>query len=327
MCRPDRGRSTFRQRGASLVEFVLIVPVLLLIVLGTIQTALAFHAKSNLNYAVFQAARTGSVSHAVPEAMFDALARALVPYFGGGATTAELTQRLAAVKADFAQGSARLEILSPTSRSFDDYSSPELARRFGGGRRVIPNVNILNMQCPRDRPGCPSDPASNASGQTLQDANLLALRVTYGIPASKQVPLAGRLYTSSLKLLGIGRDDEFVGSLLEQGRIPVFARATLRMSSEPFESAAVQMSGGPGSGSGGSGGTPGPGGSGPGSPGPGSSPGPGPGDPGGPDNPGGLPLPPHCRAGDPACDPACGVRLCCPGLPVRSAFTSNDIHS
>ncbi len=327
MCRPDRGRSTFRQRGASLVEFVLIVPVLLLIVLGTIQTALAFHAKSNLNHAVFQAARAGSVSHAVPEAMFDALARALVPYFGGGATTVELAQRLASVKADLAQGSARLEILSPTSRSFDDYSSPELARRFGGGRRVIPNVNILNMQCPRDRPGCPSDPASNASGQTLQDANLLALRVTYGIPASKQVPLAGRLYTSSLKLLGIGRDDEFVGSLLEQGRIPVFARATLRMSSEPFESAAVQMSDGPGSGSGGSGGTPGPGGSGPGSPGPGSSPGPGPGDPGGPDNPGGLPLPPHCRAGDPACDPACGVRLCCPGLPVRSAFTSNDIHS
>lgn len=313
------------------MEFILVVPVLLLIVLGTIQTALAFHAKSNLNYAVFQAARTGSVRHAVPEAMFDALARALVPYFGGGATTVELAQRLASVKADLAQGSARLEILSPTSRSFDDYFSPELARRFGGGRRVIPNVNILNMQCPRDRPGCPHDPASNASGQTLQDANLLALRITYGIPASKQVPLAGRLYTSSLKLLGVGHDDAFVASLLEQGRIPVFARATLRMSSEPFESAAVQLSGGPGGGTGGtSGGSPGHG-TGPGSSGPGVDPGPGPGagpdDPDGPDHPGGFPFPPRCRPGDPACDPDCGVRLCCTGRPVRRSITSNDIHS
>lgn len=319
----DPGRRALQQRGASLVEFILAVPVLLLIVLGTIQAALAFHAKNNLNYAVFQAARAGSVRHAVPEAMFDALARALVPYFGGGATTVELAQRLAAVKADLSQGSARLEILSPTSRSFDDYHSPELARRFGGGRRVIPNVNILNLQCPRDRPGCPFDPASNASGQTLQDANLLALRVTYGIPASKQVPLAGRLYTSSLKLLGIGRGDAFVDSLLEQGRIPVFARATVRMSSEPFESAAVQLSGVPGGGSGDSGRPPGPGGPGPGGPGPGS----GPDGPGGPDTPGGFPFPPHCRAGDPACDPACGVRLCCPGPALRGVFTSNDIHS
>jgi len=295
------------QRGASLVEFTVVLPVLLLIVLGIIQTALAFHAKSNLNYAVFQAARAGSVQHAVPATMFGALGRSLVPYFGGGTSTAELLQRLAAVNADLAQGSARLEILSPTARSFDDYYSPELAAKFGGGRRVIPNVNILGLRCPRDRPGCASDPASNASGQSLQDANLLTLRVTYGIPPSKQVPLAGRLYTTSLKLLGIGREDEFVADLLEQGRIPIVARATVRMSSEPFESPAVQLSGTAGAGSGAGGGAPGGGGSGGGSePGdgyPGTDPGQGGGD--------GATLPPHCQPGDPHCDPDCGVRLCC----------------
>ncbi|MBS0611595.1 MAG: pilus assembly protein [Proteobacteria bacterium] len=289
------------QRGASLVEFTVVVPVLLLIVLGIIQTALAFHAKSNLNYAVFQAARAGSVQHAVPATMFGALARALVPYFGGGASTVELLQRLAAVNADLAQGSARLEILSPTARSFDDYYSPELAVKFGGGRRVIPNVDILNLRCPRDRPACASDPASNASGQSLQDANLLTLRVTYGIPPSKQVPLTGRLYTTSLKLLGIGREDAFVADLLEQDRIPIVARATIRMSSEPFESPAVQLSGAAGAGSGGGGGSA-PGGGGAGQ---GGSPGTDPG------SDGGSSLPPHCRPGDSHCDPDCGVRLCC----------------
>jgi hypothetical protein len=289
------------QSGASLVEFTLVVPVLLLLFLGAIQASLAFHAKSNLNYAAFQAARAGSMEHGSPDAMFGALARALVPYFGGGTSTTTLAQTLAAVRADLAGGSARLEILSPTSRSFDDYHSPELAARFGRGVRVIPNANILNLRCPWDRPACPADPASNASGQSLQDANLLALRVTYGIPLGKQAPLAGRLYTNALKLLGVGRDDGFIEALLAQGRIPIVARAVVRMSSEPFEGAAVRISngafGGPGSGS------------------PGSSSGNG-GDSTGtgavPDPPGGgQERPPACRAGDPRCDPNCGTRLCC----------------
>ena len=296
----DVGGRAWRQHGASIVEFTLVVPLLLFLVLGAIQAALAFHAKSNLNYAAFQAARSGSVLHAEPKAMFNAFARSLVPYFGGGEDTAALAEKLAAVHADLAQGSARMEILSPTSRSFDDYNSPELAARLGGGKRAIPTVNILNLHCPRDRPGCASDPATNASGQSLQDASLLAIRITYGIPPQKQVPLAGKFYSASLRLLGIGRDDEFIASLLEQGRIPIVARAVVRMANEPVEEAAVSISnaftfqsatdgvhgsggaGGSGSGSGGGSG----------------------------DGPSG-PTPPRCRPGDARCDPDCGVRLCC----------------
>lgn len=293
------------QRGASIVEFTIAVPVMLMLFLAAAQAALAFHAKSNLNYAAFQAARAGSLEHAQPEAMFAALAKSLVPYFGGGTSDAELAQKLAAVNSDFAQGSARIEILSPTSRSFDDYYSPELAVRFGGGKRVIPNTGILNLQCPRDRPSCPSDPGRNASGQSLQDANLLALRVTYGIPIAKQIPLAGRFYVSALKRLGIGRDDGFLVSLLEQERIPIVARAVVRMSSEAFERTSVHISSdvagtaGPGSTAGG--GTPGNSGNG-GQEDPGTE-SPAPGD--------GSGRPPGCRPGDPRCDPDCGTRLCC----------------
>lgn len=288
--------------GATLVEFVIAIPVLLLLVLAAIQAALAFHAKSNLNYAAFEAARAGSLEHMQPEAMFNAVARALVPYFGGGSSTLQLTQRLAAVRADLAEGTARIEVLSPTSKSFDDYHSPELAARFRRGVRVIPNVNIINLRCPRDRPSCPADPKTNSSGQSLQDANLLALRVTYGIPTAKQVPLAGRIYSRSLQVLGTGREDAFVASLLERGRIPIVARAVVRMSSEAFEQGATLISsratsGGPiGGGAGG------------GSDGGGSGTGTGAG-PGGPDP--GPGIPPGCRAGDPRCDPNCGTRLCC----------------
>jgi hypothetical protein len=299
----DARAGLLAQSGASLVEFTLVVPALLLLVLCAIQASLAFHAKSNLNYAAFQAARAGSMEHGSPDAMFSALARALVPYFGGGTNTAELARTLASVRADIAGGSARIEILSPTSKSFDDYHSPELAARFGRGARVIPNTNLLNLRCPKDRPDCPADPVTNSSGQSLQDANLLALRVTYGIPLGKQVPLAGRLYTNALKLLGVGRDDGFIEALLAQGRIPIVARAVVRMSSEPIEGAAVRISngsfGGPGGGpprsSGGDG-------AGPIGPGTGAA----------PDPPSrGQERPPGCRAGDRRCDPNCGTRLCC----------------
>jgi hypothetical protein len=302
---PDRRDHRQAQRGASIVEFTIALPVVLFLFLAAAQAALAFHAKSNLNYAAFQAARAGSLEHASPAAMFAALANSFVPYFGGGTTAVQLAQKWAMVREDLAQGSARIEILSPTSKSFDDYASPELAARFGGGSRVIPNTGIMNMQCPRDRPSCPSDPASNASGQSLQDANLLAVRVTYGIPASKQVPLVGRFYVSTLKALGVGRDDAFVVSLLDQDRIPIVARAVVRMSSEPIEGPSVQLSNGAagrssagdilgGGGSGGSGGSGGQANQGTGIPAPGDG-----------------SRPPGCRRGDPRCDPDCGTRLCC----------------
>ena len=291
-------------RGATLVEFVIVIPLLLFVFLGAVQTALAFHAKSNLNYATFEAARTGGVEHAKPSAMFAALERALVPYYGGGANSVDLAKTLELVRGDLATGAARLEILSPTSKSFDDFNSPELSSRFGGGVRVIPNTNLMMLHCPRDRPSCPGDPTTNSSRQSLQDANLLALRITYGIPRSKQVPLAGRFYVKALELAGFGVDDEFVAGLLEEGRIPIVARAVLRMSSEAFEQATVTVSnnfvgGGAGAGTGsgngsgaGSGGGAGDGETGAGSSGPGQ----------------------HCQAGDPHCDPNCGARLCCIGL-------------
>ena len=276
------------------MEFVIVIPILLFVVLATIQTALAFHAKSSLNYAVFEAARAGGVAHARPAAMFAAFGRALVPYYGGGRDRSELAQRLALVRADLATGAARLEILSPTSRSFDDFQSPALSSRAGGGVRVIPNVAIIGLLCPRDRPDCPGDPATNSSGQSLQDANLLTLRMTYGIPRSKQIPIAGRFYTKALQLAGVGRDDDFIAGLLEAGRIPLVARATLRMSSEPYEQSAVTVSNGlPASGSDG-------------------DPGSGPGSGGGPGDGGSGPTG-DCHAGDPRCDPDCGVRLCCLG--------------
>lgn len=252
--------------GATLVEFLVIAPTLLFMILGTMQTGLVFHAKSNLKYAAFEAARTGTMTHNNINQMLNSFARAMTGYYGGGRTTKELADSRAKAFADINSSSTQIQILSPTKESFDDYNSPSLAKRLGVKTRVIPNTNIAFLNCPNDRPSCNADPSSNQSGQTLQDANLLKIKITYGIPVSKQVPFIGKFYVKVLEGLKGIRDetsvltglnaplkttavsDAFKLALLKQGRIPVEVYSTMRMQSEAFENGNISN---PGSGNGG----------------------------------------------------------------------------
>ena len=59
----------FRQVGSASVEFLIAVPVLLLMGLGGMQTILFYDAKTTLNYATFEAAREGAVSNAQTKSM------------------------------------------------------------------------------------------------------------------------------------------------------------------------------------------------------------------------------------------------------------------
>ena len=269
---PHASRSPRGERGATLVELVIAGPLLLFILLVLMQYALLFHARSQLNYATFEAARAGTVANARLAAIRTAFERAMTGYHGGGTTTAELaaSRAKALAEAPF----TRIEIVSPTRESFDDYHSPALAARMGASGRVIPNSNLAHLDCPIDRPGCHSNPAVNASGQTLHDANLLKLRITYGIPAKKQIPLAGPFMTRALALLDPADGDAFRAGLIADGRIPVVAHTVMRMQSPAIESGNA------------------------------SSPGPGnagkPVDPGPPPQGPGLP---KCPVSDPACAP------------------------
>lgn len=221
------------QRGATLVEFVIAGPLVLFILLVLMQYALLFHARSQLNYATFEAARAGTVANARPAAIRAAFERAMTGYHGGGTTTAELAAARAKALAE--APFTRIEVISPTRESFDDYHSPALAARLGAAGRVIPNTHLAHLACPIDRPGCSHHPAANASGQTLQDANLLKLRITYGIPANKQIPLAGPFMARAIAALDPADSDAFRAGLVAGGRIPVVAHTVMRMQSPAIE--------------------------------------------------------------------------------------------
>ena len=253
--------SSRREHGATLVEFIIAAPLVLFILLVLMQYALLFHAKSQLNYATFEAARAGTVANARPAAIRAAFDRAMTGYHGGGTTSAELAaaRAKALVEAPF----ARIEILSPTRESFDDYHSPALTTRMEATGRVIPNTHLAHLNCPIDRPACNRDPASNASGQTLQDANLLKLRISYGIPVIKQIPLAGPFMARALAVLDSDDGDAFRSGLIADGRIPIVAHTVMRMQSPAIEAANVSN---PGSGNAGTPVDPGPPAQGPGLP-------------------------------------------------------------
>ncbi len=69
------------ETAQAMVEFVIIIPVLLMMVLGIIQFALVYKAKITLNYATFQTVRAGTINNASLSAMQTAFASNMAPLY------------------------------------------------------------------------------------------------------------------------------------------------------------------------------------------------------------------------------------------------------
>ena len=64
-----------------MVEFFIVLPVMLLLVLGILQFALIYQAKITLNYAAFETARAGSLNNGNRDAMNLAFASSMAPLY------------------------------------------------------------------------------------------------------------------------------------------------------------------------------------------------------------------------------------------------------
>ena len=69
------------QTAQAMVEFVIVLPVMLLLIMSIIQFALIYKAKMTLNYATFQTVRTGTLNHASMSAMKTAFSSNMAPLF------------------------------------------------------------------------------------------------------------------------------------------------------------------------------------------------------------------------------------------------------
>ena len=178
--------------GQAMVEFIIVIPVLILLIFGAIQIGLIYSAKTTLNYATFQSARLGAVNNATYSSLRRGLIRGLAPlYTSNTSLNTVRTDIDAGINSNNIKRDAQSEVdaftkiirLSPTKQQFS-------ASAFGvlntDNVYEIPNDNLMYR---------PTNKQSNAS---IQDANLLKIRVQYCYKL--MVPLVNRIIGSLSEL-------------------------------------------------------------------------------------------------------------------------------
>lgn len=210
--RPRRNDS-----GQSMVETIYALPLIGGILLATLQIGLIYWAKSTLDYAAFQAARTGSLHHADTDAMKEEMVRALTPLFTVdtvGQTLGNDTIAGYNVVDSTERKEIDIAIINPTSAAFEGLA--KYVTYPGGGRttREIPNTSLIYRN-------------ESGGGMSIQDANLLKIKVTYNFRLI--VPFVNTIictfYNANLAATGSTPEDCYDSNF----RLPLVSTATVRM--------------------------------------------------------------------------------------------------
>lgn len=149
-----------RQSGQATIEYLYVLPILLLLFLASLQFIFIYEAKQTLNYATFVGTRAGALNHGSMISIQDGIAAGLAPLFAhkiGAATELDALKLGRRTARDELANSklARIEIVNPTISALGAFSG------------TIPNDNLMYRE------------TVTKGGMNVQDANLLKVRVTY----------------------------------------------------------------------------------------------------------------------------------------------------
>ena len=210
-----------RQRGQSLVEFCIVVPAFLFLILVTLQLVLIYRAKSTLDYAAFQAARAGAVTGVDPGKMRSALAFGLTPLLATSPDAAGVAKARANAELETRLFS-EIKVIAPTRAAYNAHRE-----RQADGRWALPNDNLAFRE------------GVVKAGVSVQDANLLKIKVTYQFPLI--VPFADRVIAGLSDLLTEGESYRPPMMLVEEPvsghrRLPIEAQAVVRMQTPVYDS-------------------------------------------------------------------------------------------
>lgn len=233
-----------RERGAAMVEFAVVGPLITLFGLATAQYGLLFNAKNMVNHSAFMAARAGSFGNANIDTIRAAYIRGLIPLYGGIKNAGDIGPLLTKIGEDTV-GHIKIEVLSPTKESFEDWNDPRLQKLLDTkGKRVIPNRNLARNLSDKNAlmqlgvnhtvENVENNWVKSKSGQSLQDANVLKLRITHGY--EPKVPVMKSIYTTYLRWLNTEPAADFRTLQIESGRIPIVSHVTVQMQTDAIES-------------------------------------------------------------------------------------------
>ena len=219
-------RSRARDRGAGGVEFLVALPVMLLLGLLIWQWGLVIQARAVVDYAAREAARAGALGYASPEAIEQGMTSGLSPLWVSNSDLVGSASAFQASALRFGvatrEGWLRWRQLSPTQASFEDWGTPSAGGSpFGAlsgaleipidnpalrSRHGVPLPSAGSAIDPAGRPvvgqgtGLPvAEPVGSSSGQTFREAGILRLELSVGVPL--HVPLAGRFISWAARLM------------------------------------------------------------------------------------------------------------------------------
>jgi len=262
------GPQAARQRGATMVELIIALPMFVLFIFVIAELSRMHEAKSLLDVAALSAARAGAIHGGDSGKMKSAAATAMAPlYVTDEASVADVTAAIAKSQADTAlthsvgstgimdsfndagggiQQGIRIEILSPTAQMVKDFGVIRADAQGNASKaKVIPNDNLMYRS------------TQLINNVNVQDANLLKIKVTYLYET--KMPLTRYFFTPLMNanLTAVLFGGESAGSTADAPtgtgwRVPLVAYATVRMQSD-FKEASLSAGGG-GTGGGGTGG-------------------------------------------------------------------------
>ena len=164
-----------------MTEFLIIIPVLILLIFGAIQAAFIYSAKNGLNYATFQAARIGAMNNAQYADMRRGLLRGMYPMFSHYQDEETRLERTAEEVDNY----VLITRVSPDSAAFKSWAEEQDdPLGTGDAAEAIPNDNLMYRPMQQK-------PVS------IQDANLLKIRVQYCVKLI--VPMVEHLLSRTSK--------------------------------------------------------------------------------------------------------------------------------
>lgn len=213
------------QHGQSMTEFLVVMPVMLLLIFGAIQFIFIYQAKSTLNYATFEAARAGSLQNASRSSINNGFTRGLAPLFARFSKTDNTDDALAdkalsareLARDEVTNGFVKIELLNPTRLDFNTHFDRDVFANTG--KKEISNDSL-------------GFKFSLGGKQSIQDANLLKLRITYCLKLI--VPIVDSVIAKAV-LSVTGDDFEKECLDAETPRIPIVSQAIIRMQSPARE--------------------------------------------------------------------------------------------
>lgn len=202
-----------RRQGQAMAEFIIVWPTILLLLLGALQFGLIYWARATANLAAFEAARAGALDHGRSSAMTEAFKRGLAPLFTQDDTYQAITTAYNKAAAEMTY--AKVEMVSPTPAAVTDFAV------IVNGQRQIPNDNLTYR----------SAAAGGSSGMSIQDANLLKVKTTYGYKL--WVPLVNKIIIETVK--ATDSNAFHLGTLYPDQRLPIVSYATVRMQTPLYQ--------------------------------------------------------------------------------------------